>query len=71
MLLGLRFIADAAWAMFSDTVVTCGVFEAPEAKIVMVALWVPADSPAMFALTVTLSVSPVELPEVGESVSQD
>ena len=57
-------------AKVSVTEVVWGVFVAPEPVMVMVALWVPACNPPMSTLTVTLSVSPVEVPFVGDKLNQ-
>ena len=57
-------------AKVSVTEVVWGVFVAPEPVMVMVALWVPACNPVISTLTVTLSVSPVEVPFVGDRLNQ-
>ena len=49
--------------------VVWGVSVATEPVMVMVALWVPACNPVISTLTVTLSVSPVEVPFVCERLS--
>ena len=56
--------------MFKDTEVVCGELLAAGSEMVMVALWVPACNPVISTLTVTLSVSPVEVPFVGDRLNQ-
>jgi hypothetical protein len=70
MLAGVREMTGSGSVRFSVTEVVCGVFVAPAAAIVIVAVCVPAERPAVFTLTVTLSVSPVELPLAGVRLSQ-
>jgi len=71
MELGDREMVGAGAAKFNVTAVFCGVFVAPGAEMVIVAGKVPAKSPAIITLTVTLVDAPADrLPLVGERVSQ-
>lgn len=62
-------VAGALRVKVTGTV--CGVFAAPLAVIVIVALYVPADIPAVLTLTVMGSVSVVVVPDAVFNVNQD
>jgi hypothetical protein len=66
---GLRPIAGAGLTV-RVTEAVCGLLPAAASVAVIVAVYVPAESPATLTDSVMASVSPVEVPPVGESVSQ-